>query len=165
MNSRSEVNRSHTNHASSGEAESTLRLIAGLPAPDGLEERVKTALHSKAAVRRAGTLLEWPSGARGWLHSTFVRSAAAAAIVCVVAGGGWGVYQHAQPKESPLALPHVGAPGGFSSANAMRTPKTLDAPVLTHPVKSAAAEPPKTAKKVQEPKKKAAGKSALKSRQ
>jgi hypothetical protein len=69
------------------------------------------------------------------MHGTLARSAAAAAIVCVVVGGGWGVYSRVQPAQTPKAVampPRVAAPGGFSSAGAMRTPQTLDGPVLAH---------------------------------
>ncbi|MDE3187583.1 MAG: hypothetical protein KGM96_08695 [Acidobacteriota bacterium] len=126
-----------TPHAADGaeEAERTLRLIAGLPAPDGLEDRVKAALRS---APRTGRLLQWPAAPahrRGWLDSALARGAAAAAIVFVVAGGGWSVYSHVQPAQTPqaVAVPHVAAPGGFSSADAIRTPQTLNGPVLKHP--------------------------------
>ena len=121
-----------------GEAdETTLRLIAGLPAPEGLEDRVKAgcAAHSSAD----GPLLHWPL-ARGDRRAagctggcgTFARSALAA-IVFVVAGGGWEVYSRVQPAQEPkvIAIPPVAGHGGFSSANAMRTPQTLNGTVLT----------------------------------
>jgi hypothetical protein len=117
------------------EAEATLRLIAGLPAPDGLEDRVKAALR---AAPRTGRVLHWPAAPvqnQGWLGSALVRSAAAAAIVFVVAGGGWSIYSRVQPARTPqaVAMPHVATPGGFSSAGAMRTPQTLNGPLLKHP--------------------------------
>jgi hypothetical protein len=131
-----------------GEAETTLRLIAGLPAPEGLEERVKAGLHQAShQAPRSGSLLHWPPATRldpsragsmrwGWMQSTFARSAAAAAIVLVVAGGGWEVYSRIQPAQEPKAivLPPVAGHGGFSSANAIRTPRTLNGTVLTHPL-------------------------------
>jgi len=43
--------------SSSSSAERTLRLIASLPAPAGLEDRVYTALRS---VPRTGRVLAWP---------------------------------------------------------------------------------------------------------
>jgi hypothetical protein len=75
-----------------------------------------------------------------------MRSAAAAAIVFVVAGGGWGVYSHVQqPQAKVIVMPmHVSIQGGFSSAGAMRTPNTLNGPVIAHPV----AAPLKMAKPV-----------------
>jgi hypothetical protein len=117
--------------AKAGEAESTLRLIANLPVPEGLELRVKTALRA-APKQSTASLFAWPpSPSRSWTESVWMRGAAAAAIVCVVAGGGWQVYSRVQPKPTALALPHVA--GGFSSAGAVRTPHTLDGPTLAHP--------------------------------
>ena len=114
--------------AEPGEAEATLRAIAGLPAPAGLEDRVKARLERQPAGSSA-RVLEWPAGS--WVHSAWMRGAAAAAIVVVVAGGSWGVYSRVQPRQMPIAIPHLGGAGGFSSANAVRTPKTLDAPTVT----------------------------------
>ncbi|HUD57557.1 MAG TPA: hypothetical protein VMR02_20170 [Terracidiphilus sp.] len=155
---------SHTGSGSgSGEAETTLRLIAGLPAPEGLEERVKAGLHQTLhQAPRSASLLRWPLATRldptrsgstgaGWMNSNWARSAAAAAIVFVVAGGGWEVYSRIQPAQEPkaIALPPVAAHGGFSSANAIRTPKTLNGAVLTHPLADAVAgkKRPDSAKK------------------
>jgi len=116
--------------------EDTLRLIAGLPAPEGLTERVHTRL--RGAPRSAG-VLHWPivplMGYR--LHSPAFRTAAAAAIVCVVAGGGWQIFSHVQavPAANVVVQPaRIGNSGGFSNAGAMRTPDTLDRPVLKHPL-------------------------------
>jgi hypothetical protein len=66
-----------------------------------------------------------------------MRTAAAAAIVFVVAGGGWGVYthvQHGQPGKV-IVMPRAMQPGGFSGAGAMRTPQTLPGPTAILPVK------------------------------
>jgi len=114
-------------HFTEGEADATLRTIAGLPAPAGLEDRVKAALRREPAGRQA-RMLEWPRGS--WAQSAWARGAAAAAIVAVVAGGSWSVYSRVQPRQAPIVLPHVGGAGGFSSANAVRTPKTLDVPTV-----------------------------------
>ena len=118
------------------EAESTLRLIASLPAPVGLETRVKAALRS--APSAPSTLLSWPLVSRRnglgsrWMDHPWMKSAAAAAIVALVAGGSFAVYSR-MPKAAFVAMPRVGASGGFSSAGAIRTPKTLDGPVLARP--------------------------------
>lgn len=127
------------NHSSPGGSsstgENTLRLIAGLPAPAGLEDRVyASVLTSPLMAARTGRVLSWPAALRpdsGWM-----RGAAAAAIVFVVAGGGWGVYSRVEKPQSAkvIVLPHASASGGFSNAGAMRTPNTLNGPVLTHPV-------------------------------
>jgi hypothetical protein len=74
----------------------------------------------------------------GWM-----RTAAAAAIVVAVAGGGWSVYSRVEPPQPAkvIMMPAAGpASGGFSSAGAMRTPTTLNAPVLKHPVKKPSAK-------------------------
>ena len=115
-----------------GSVQSTLRLIANLPAPEGLEDRVQAALDAApAAARQSGRILAWPAVFKpqaGW-----VRAAAAAAIVFVVAGGGWSIYSRVQPAQSAGAgaFPtRIAAPAaGFSSAGAMRTPQTLNGPV------------------------------------
>jgi hypothetical protein len=123
--------------ASGSDAEETLRLIASLPAPEGLERRVHAGLRS--APRRARILL-WPANGlmQTGIAGNWMRGAAAAAIVLVVAGGGWGIYtrvQSAQPARE-LAMPaQVGPSAGFSNAGAMRTPETLTTPVQLHPVK------------------------------
>jgi hypothetical protein len=129
----------------SGSAEATLRLIAQLPAPVGLEDRVLAGLSS---APRSGRLLHWP----GILKPTasWMRTAAAAAIVFVVAGGGWGIYSRVQPSAPAKATampPHVGAAPGFSSAGAMRTPQTLNGPVVAQSADAqpAAAKPEKKA--------------------
>lgn len=119
------------------DAEKTLQQIASLPAPDGLEDRVKAGLH---AVPRRASLIQWPlSSAAGgrWVHSSAMRAAAAALIVSVVAGGAWGVYSHIRlaPLPTAAAVPQrVNGTGGFSSAGATRKPQNLDGPVLTNPV-------------------------------
>jgi len=126
--------------AFSGSADETLRIIAGLPAPAGLEDRVRGAL--RAAPRQA-RVLSWPGGLNpqsGWL-----RTAAAAAIVFVVVGGGWGVYtrvQHGQPAKV-IVMPSQMPAGGFSSAGARRTPDTLPGPVAPQQPKTLLPQPKK----------------------
>jgi hypothetical protein len=115
------------------DVEATLRLIAGLPAPEGLEDRVNASLRTaQRSAPRKGRILAWPAVSgpgRDWM-----RSAAAAAIVFVVAGGGWGIYTHVQPAKGIAAPPRVAPPAGFSSAGAMRTPNTLNGPEVKQPV-------------------------------
>lgn len=128
----------------SSSAEETLRLIAGLPAPAGLAERVHAALgaetnrdpEKQASVdqgARRGRVLAWPAAPRR--QNSWMRTAAAAAIVFFVVGGGWGVYsrvQHGRPARI-IAMPHIPVSGGFSGAGAMRTPVMVPGPVVTHP--------------------------------
>lgn len=110
-----------------GAAEETLRLLAKLPAPEGLEDRVMAGLKS---APRGARVLSWPAALRP--GGSWMRAAAAAAIVFVVAGGGWGIYSRVGPPQAPRAIalpPHAG--GGFSTAGAMRTPETVKGPVVT----------------------------------
>jgi hypothetical protein len=138
------------------EAEVTLRLIASLPAPEGLEDRVTVGLRAARLSAAPGKgsrtahILSWP--ARPRLESNWMRSAAAAAIVFVVVGGGWGVYSRVQPAQPARVIvlpPRVAAPGGFSSAGAMRTPQTLNGPVVTHKVTAPARQAAKDSLKAQ----------------
>jgi hypothetical protein len=110
------------------DAEETLRLVAKLPAPEGLEERVHAALRS---APRSARILEWPT--RFAAEAAWVRSAAAAAIAFVVVGGGWGIYSRVQTAKVIVMPSHIAAPGsGFSNAGARRTPQTLNGPAVPH---------------------------------
>ncbi len=116
---------------SSGNFEETLRLIARISSPEGLEERVRAGLRAASPKAR---ILRWPVALR--LDNDWMRAAAAAAIVAVVVGGGWGISSRFQPTQpsSAIAVPQRGAgQTGFSSAGAMRTPQTLNGPIVAHP--------------------------------
>ena len=112
-----------------GEADKTLRLIASLPAPEKLAERVREGVRSGAS-RNGGRVLEWPIPARRGFD--WLRGAAAAAIVGVVVGGAWWISASAPAAGgSAVAAPvHVRPAGGFSNAGAMHTPDMLNGPVL-----------------------------------
>ena len=117
---------------SSATGEDTLRLLAGLPAPAGLDERLKAGLRQSP---QTGRILIWRGPLRpvgGWMHASAFRGAAAAAIVCAVAGGGWQMYSHLQmpPTAKGIAAPSAGS--GFSTAGGLRRPETLEGPVLKH---------------------------------
>ncbi len=117
--------------ASVSPAEETLRLIARLPAPEGLVDRVQAGLRS---APRSTRLLRWPMALQsgGLRYGSALRGAAAAAMVCLVAGGGWQIYSHVQPAPSAQVKPLPARIGsGFSSAGAMRTPDSSHGPVLT----------------------------------
>ena len=132
-------------------AEATLRLIASLPAPQGLEGRIQAAL--KTAPRPA-RILQWPTALAPGSH--WMRAAAAAAIVFVVAGGGWGIYARVQPGQPVhgIAGPNRAAPGSFSETGVVRRPLTLQGPAVPPakvvtpapkaPAKAAVAAPLKT---------------------
>jgi cell division septation protein DedD len=127
-----------------GDAEATLRLIAGLQPPEGVAERVQARLRAEAsAPAHRARILAWPVAWRLdniWLQGTLMRAAAAAAIVTVVVGGGLGIYSRVPPEQPARAVtipPHVSAQGGFSSAGAIRTPQTLNGPIVAHPAAAA----------------------------
>jgi hypothetical protein len=124
---------SNSNSQTAGDAEATLRLIAGLKAPQGLEERVITGLRSAPP---SGRVLGWPSLLNR--NESWLRSAAAAAIVTIVVGGGWGIYKRIQPDTAVVAQPRVTPAAGFSNAGAVRVPQTLPTPEVAQP---ALAEP------------------------
>jgi hypothetical protein len=89
-------------------------------------------------------------------QSDWLRTAAAAAIVFVVAGGGWGVYTHVQNAQQGqpakvIVMPRVLQPGGFSGAGAMRTPQTLPGPTAILPVKQQPAPAKGTKKAAAQP--------------
>jgi hypothetical protein len=138
MNSKNTFAHDSANHGNlSGSLDETLRetlrLIANLPPPAGLEERIHASL--RTAPRKA-RVLAWPEKFRRdgfWMHSAMLRAAVAAAIVCIVLGGGWGILSHlqiAQPANAIAQPQRSGATGGFSSAGAMRIPQTLNGPVV-----------------------------------
>jgi hypothetical protein len=122
-------------NAATIDAERSLRMIASLPAPVGIEDRVKSGL--RGAPMQTG-VIGWPlsSPNRGWAQVSYMRAAAAAAIVVVVAGGGWGVYTHfgAAPTPTAVAVPQrIDGSGGISAAGAKRTPKTVEGPTIAIP--------------------------------
>ncbi|MFZ1086737.1 MAG: hypothetical protein WAN35_17380 [Terracidiphilus sp.] len=129
--------------------EETLRLIARLAAPDGLEERVQKSLRVAAVpAAHKARVLSWRTVTRSfdsWMQSGALRAAAAAAIVAVVVGGGWIVSSRlpaAQLGVDFTTSQQGRAQGGFSAAGAKRTPQTLDRPRVeipagAHPVMAA----------------------------
>ena len=135
---------SFTPQSASATGEESLRLIASLPAPAGLEDRVHAALRNAPPSSR---VLAWPTALKP--QSNWMRTAAAAAIVFVVAGGGWGVYTRVEQNHAAKVVvmpPRIAEPGGFAGAGAKRTPQTLPGPTVTLPAKPLKARP-KAAKK------------------
>jgi hypothetical protein len=140
---------------SADSGEDTLRLIASLPAPEGLADRVQAGLRNPP---QAGRVLRWQAPLRpldGWMRSGMVRSAAAAAIVSVVAGGGWTIYSRVSPASTAKIVemrPGVGANGGgFAPAGAKRVPETLQGPVLSHPIANPPDQPAVESRPAQSP--------------
>lgn len=119
-------------------AEQTLRMLAKLPAPDGLSARVQANLRiapRNSSVFNIGGVL----GISGWMHSGALRIAAAVGIVVMVAGGGWQIYSRVQTSPGlqgtavPMRVnPAPGPAGGFSTSGAIARPDPLKGPVITH---------------------------------
>jgi hypothetical protein len=130
-------------------AEETLRMVAQLPAPDGLSARVQASL--RTAPQPTGSTFSGVFGFSGWMHSTAMRTAAAAAIVCAVTGGGWQIYSHVQtsPAMQGVAVPARvdNGQGGFSTSGAIAKPDPLKAPVITHQVRTKQQDALRTEKK------------------
>jgi hypothetical protein len=133
-------------------AEETLRTIAVLPAPIGLEERLQAGLRrSLQSGSRGVRIFSWPSSfypgraqLRAALHGATMRAALAASIALAVAGGGWEIcsrVQYSQPSRAVVLPPRVSSSAGFSSAGAMRTPQTLIGPLTTPAPRIAASAP------------------------
>jgi hypothetical protein len=135
-------------HMDDRSVDETMRMIARMPAPEGLEERVKAGLRLEE-VR--GRVLAWPAGRnpesvwaqRGLIRSGWVRGAAAAAIALVVAGGGWGIYARVEPAQSAKtgSIPQAQPSGAFSEAGAMRRPQTVTGPKALVPAVQPSALP------------------------
>jgi hypothetical protein len=143
----------NSNYETRQEAEETLRLLATLPPPAELTDRVHHRLGlglglglaaEKAAVSRRGF---WSL----WMPAQRFQFAGAAVLVVAVAGSMWGVYR-AHPRAAVQTRTQTGtqaaplvpqspaqgtAQGSFGAAKAERVPPTL------HPIK----EPPAPKKK------------------
>lgn len=101
--------------------DATLRSMAALRPPAGLEARLLASLQPER-----GQVIEFPHAqtARG----NGLRAMAAAILVSVVLGGGWGIVSRV-PQAAPVgrAAP-LPTQGGFSNAGAIRAPQTLVGP-------------------------------------
>jgi len=113
------------------EAEETLRLLATLPPPEDLADRVHARLASAAvAPPRRGF---WSY----WLPAQRFQFAAAAALMLAVVGSTWGVYHQHSQLGATAPAPHPAAPApaasGFGTAGTVRVPPTLN-PIKVPPV-------------------------------
>lgn len=120
----------HNPMQSDREPEETLRLVAQLPSPDGLEDRVHQRLHvSQRHLPARGFWSLWKPAQR-------LQYAAAAALVLALAGSVWKVYHPAHGAIVIQPAPQSGSPStpgsGFGTAGAERHPGTL-APIKVPP--------------------------------
>jgi hypothetical protein len=113
------------------EAIQTLRLVATLPPPEGLADRVHQRLTDAQTVdrrkpSRSNALLSiW----RLWMPMQRLQFAGAALLVVAIGASSWTVYQgKVQPRQGsqsgaqPAAAP---SPAGFGTAKTERRPATL----------------------------------------
>lgn len=118
------------------EAEETLRLVAKIPAPEGLEERVQRRLDAevlRSAERRHSVWSLWMPGRK-------LQFAGAAVLSAAVAGSAWSVYHgqrlaadaNAAAKQAVPAPAKSPAGSGFTPAGAVAVPHTL-APIHVAP--------------------------------
>ena len=127
----SELNPLDRADTTGSDAEETLRLLAKLPPPAELTERV----HRRIAEAQA--MSESQMYKRGgfwslWLPAQRFQFAAAAVLAIAVAGSMWSVY-HRHPgagaaKQNPSPAPQQSAPASashFDNAGAVRVPPTL----------------------------------------
>ena len=118
----------HETHEPGHEADETLRLLAELPPPTDLTDRVHQRLaHARVAPERRGF---WSL----WMPAQRFQFAAAAVLVVAVAGSMWSVHRSHPPangaQNAPAAAPATPGTspadaGGFHSAGAERVPPTL----------------------------------------
>jgi hypothetical protein len=117
----------NVDYESNLKAEETLRLVAQLPPPTELAERVhrRLARGGDTPARRGFWSL--------WMPARRLQFAAAAALVIAVAGSTWSVF-HAHPQAggssqaAPLAPARAlpAGSGSFGTATAERVPPTLN---------------------------------------
>jgi hypothetical protein len=140
-------NRYNSTHDSGHEADETLRLLAELPPPDELTERV----HRRLAIEENAQVMPERRGFWSlWMPAQRLQFAVAALLVVAVAGSTWSMYHlrpgpvtqtgtrpgtrtGAQPGPAPVvAAPDVNGGrtgnqgGGFDGAKAERVPPTLN---------------------------------------
>lgn len=114
--------------------DATLHLLANLPVPAGLEDRVFAGV---LASPRGARVLHWP---RPFYTQDWMRGIAAAVIVLAVGGGGWGIYSHVErnaPAQVEVTPRRIQQPGAFSSAGVMRRPQTITGPEVNKPAADA----------------------------
>jgi hypothetical protein len=108
-------------YESEHEAEETLRLVATMPPPAELTDRVhqRLAMEKDSAPRRSFWSL--------WMPAQRFQFAAAAVLVVAVAGSTWSVYHTNRGSKIVAPVPHaVDSGGGFGTAGAERVPPTLN---------------------------------------
>jgi len=123
-------------------ANETLRLIASVSPPQGLEERIHLRLRSARNAPKSSRF--WPGWNTGMSSPMRAGFAVAALVLAALVGGGWEFHRinaaktaisASDARQAPaVSLTPVQAPAqvpppsksGFSTANSMRVPPTLN---------------------------------------
>jgi hypothetical protein len=119
-------NMHHPNTESHHQAEETLRLVATLPPPIGLEDRV----HHRLETTQFDLLEQSPRSFWSlWMPVRRLQFAGAAALVLALAASSWSVYHTKNGAVVIQPAPQTASPttptGNFGSAGAERHPSTL----------------------------------------
>lgn len=116
------------------ETEETLRQVAKMPAPEGLEERVQRRLDTEMLRGEERRRSVWSL----WMPGRKLQFAGAAVLAAAVAGSAWSVYHgprtggNAAVKQAAPAPAKSAAESGFTPAGAVAVPHTL-APIHVAP--------------------------------
>jgi len=110
-------------YESDHEADETLRRVATLPPPAGLEDRVHRRLRSQQSTLPARSI--WAL----WMPVRRLQYACAALLVLALAGSTWRLYHTKNDAVVIQPAPQTGSPAtpgnSFGSAGAERHPSTL----------------------------------------
>lgn len=116
------------------EPDETLRLMAKMPAPEGLEERVQRRVDAEMLRGEEQRHSVWSL----WMPRRKLQFAGAAVLAAAVAGSAWSVYHgqraagNAAVKQAAPAPAKSAAGNGFTPAGAVAVPHTL-APIHVAP--------------------------------
>ena len=127
------------------EAEETLRLVAQLPPPEDLSDRVHRRLDAERMVQAEERRTVWSL----WMPSRKLQFAGAALLAAAVAASTWSVHHGRMPNgdasqghsrdgqpqagaQSVPVVPRAPQTGGFTPAGAVAAPRTL-APIKVAP--------------------------------
>ena len=119
-------------------ASETLRLLANVPPPEGLTDRIHARVHRRLLAQQSA--LPARSFWFGWQPAMRAQFAAAVVVLVATAAGSWNLYRihsanSATPASqanhapsvpvAPAPVPMAASGGGFSTAGAVRMPPTL----------------------------------------
>jgi len=133
-----------------------LKALTCQQAPEGLEDRIEARLRQALAAERTHTSLlqrlqlkfaELSEGLQAnWMQSNALRGSMAVLLAALVIGSGYQIANRSNTAQSPALAPTAPqSNGGFNSAGAVRTPHTIDGPLLPTETPAANAAQPQVA--------------------